>query len=82
MTRRSARLTLDFGALVAAYPTLRVDDDLWRRRGFARASCRVWRRQDGSFTARLVWRNRGAGDDVGAAAYTLRGVALPEGLAR
>ncbi|GLK74714.1 hypothetical protein KHC23_22960 [Ancylobacter dichloromethanicus] len=62
-------------AVLAADATLAAADTAWLERGYARTSCRVWRCRNGTFTARMVWRNR---DNVVATiTYVAQGLVIP-----
>lgn len=73
--KRRARLVMDLAVVLAMDDDLARQDATWRRRGYERSSCRVWRCGDGSFTARLVWRNRQA--TVSTITCVMRGLRLP-----
>jgi hypothetical protein len=79
MTRRKRsprRLTIDFDALLVAAPEMAKHDATWCSDGFERASCRLWRCQDGTYTARTVWRRRQPGALAMTMTYVLRGIVL------
>jgi hypothetical protein len=72
--RSPKRGVLDFAHVVDAVPELSSIDEGWRGRGYERTRMRAWRRRDGTFTIRAVWRKRG--ELVSAVTCTLEGVAL------
>lgn len=76
--RSPRRGKIDMGTLLAVVPALATHDKRWISEGYERTSARVWRSGDGTFTARLVWRNRELPGNalVSTVTYTLRGVAL------
>lgn len=77
MTRRKRshrRLAIDFECLVKADNGIAQADALWLGQGYTRSNARLWRRQDGTYTARIVWRNRAA--IASAIVYTLEGLRL------
>lgn len=50
------RLDVDFDALLAADAQLKIHHDLWTGYGYRFDGGRGWRRKDGTFTIRFVWR--------------------------
>lgn len=70
---RRRRATVKFAALLAGSATLRALAADYDGRGYELTRLRVYRRSDGSFTARVVWRNREA--LLSAVACTVRGIA-------
>ncbi|HSI41784.1 MAG TPA: hypothetical protein VLA00_14670 [Xanthobacteraceae bacterium] len=56
--RPARRVTIDIADVLAADSRLAQMDAQWLASGYARTSCRLWRCKDGTYTARLVWRNR------------------------
>ncbi|MGD9769468.1 MAG: hypothetical protein AB7U62_17675 [Pseudolabrys sp.] len=74
MARRRRRvIVVDFERLLAADRGLADADARWRAEGYSRSSARLWRCKDGSFTARIVWRQRGA--TLSTITYVVRGLA-------
>jgi hypothetical protein len=73
--RPPRRGALDFGQVVAAHAHVAALDDHWRRDGYERGGARAFRRRDGTFTVRLVWRKRDA--SLSTFTCTLRALALP-----
>jgi hypothetical protein len=65
---------VEFERLVAASPDIARHDALWRSFGYVSTGGRLFRCKDGSWTARLVWRNRG--EIVSTVTYTVRGLRL------
>lgn len=74
MSRRRKALTIDLERLLAADAGLRKQNEMWCADGYLCTGGRVWRCRDGSFTARIVWRNRAA--IVSTITCTVRGLAL------
>lgn len=70
--KRSKALPADAEALMAFEPRLAEHHEIWTARGYQMTSCRLWARKDGSWTARIVWRNRR--DIVDGIAFTMRGL--------
>lgn len=73
MSRR--RITIDLADLIAAHPDLRRHDELHRGNGFEPTSARLYRCNDGTFSARVVWRRR-AGVVATTIVYVARGFRL------
>lgn len=73
--RSPRRGSLDFAAVVSGGGALSECDALWCGHGYERGTARAFRRRDGTFTVRLVWRKRG--DLPSTVTYTLEGLALP-----
>jgi hypothetical protein len=71
---RSRRLVVDFDLLLSVDGGLADADAMWLGNGYARSSGRLYRCRDGSYTARLVWRNRA--EIVSTITYTVRGLVL------
>lgn len=75
MTRRKPRrLTISIEQLLASSDTIRKQHELWTAERYAITSARLWRCRDGSFTARVVWRNRT--EIVSTVTCTVQGVIL------
>ena len=74
-TRQPRRVTVDLAELIAAHPELRKHDEMWSGQGYAVASARLFRCKDGTFTARIVWRQR-VGVVLTSISYVARGFQL------
>lgn len=74
MTRSPRRLVIDIADVLAASPLLARMDAQWLANGYDRTSARLWRCPDGSYTARLVWRDRARA--LSTITFTVRGVIL------
>ena len=74
MARRPRHPSADFDQLLASDFMLAESDAQWLRRGYVRSSARLWRCRDGSYTARLVWRHRGA--RLSTITYIVRGMCV------
>ncbi len=61
MPRKPRKIAIEFDRLLAVDAELAAADAHWLASGYARSSARLWRCRDGSYTARLVWRDREAG---------------------
>jgi hypothetical protein len=72
--RAPKRQAPDFDRLVVSEPSIASVDELWRARGYQLTGARAYRRKDGTFTVRVVWRKRG--ELVSAVTCTMEGVAL------
>lgn len=72
--RSPKRGTPDFDALMRAVPRIAALDTMWRDRGYQRTRARASRRRDGTFTVRIVWRNRD--ELVSAITCTFEGLTL------
>lgn len=72
--RSPKRGTLDFDDLVARHAAIDAVDEHWCRQGYERSRARAYRKNDGTFTVRLVWRRRSA--LVSAVTCTLEGLTL------
>lgn len=57
MTGRRRRITIEFEDLLAASPRLKLFDTSNLAQGYHRHRARLWRRKDGTYTARCVWRH-------------------------
>ncbi|MFG1466790.1 hypothetical protein V5F77_28695 [Xanthobacter sp. DSM 24535] len=60
MSRRKRKHTITIEQLIAASPDLKRFDDLWRSMGAVATKAQLFPCQDGSHTARVVWRRPGA----------------------
>ncbi|MDQ2084534.1 hypothetical protein RA307_30500 [Xanthobacteraceae bacterium Astr-EGSB] len=56
--RSPKRGTVQFDAIIAACPPIDAADAYWRGEGYVRANAQAFRRRDGTYTVRLVWRCR------------------------
>ncbi|CAM5397384.1 hypothetical protein AFEL58S_01980 [Afipia felis] len=75
MSRRGPRrATITFEQLLASSELLRKQHALWTDIGYGVTSARLWRCRDGSYTARVVWRDRAA--IVSTFTCTVQGVIL------
>lgn len=72
MKRRRATISIE--KLLSADAGLARADAIWRADGYAVSGGRMWRRNDGTWTARIVWRNRDA--VVSTVVYTVQGLVL------
>ena len=73
--RHPRRVVLDYETLLAADAGLARVHATWSAAGYEVTSARLWRRSDGAFTARVVWRNRGTA--IATIACTVSGLVLP-----
>lgn len=63
---------VDFSILLEADFLLFQENERCSRNGYERTSARLWQRKDGSFTARVVWRNRAA--RISTVTYIVQGL--------
>ena len=76
MARQPRRLSIDFSQLLVADQGLAQADAMWRGQGYAVTSARLWfARSQGTYTARVVWRKRGA--MLSSVVYSIQGIVLP-----
>ncbi len=59
LARTRVRGEVYFGLLAGACITLGRLDTLYTDWGYRRTSVRLWKREDGTHDARVVWRSRG-----------------------
>jgi len=72
--RPPRRIVIDFERLLSADQSLAAMDGTWIGQGYRRSSARLWRRRDGTYTARVVWRNHDR--LVSAVTFTVEGIVL------
>lgn len=66
------RGALDVDRLIAGDEGLTQHDAMWRRLGYQCAGGKAWRRRDGTYTVRIVWRKRQP-DEVSTVTYSVQG---------
>ena len=72
--RRRRAIIVEFDSLLAASKPLAVFHGSARAQGYAVRSARLWRRRDGTCTARVVWRHPAAA--IGTLTFSVEGVVL------
>lgn len=60
MTRRPRRIVISFDRILDASEMIRKQHTIWTADGYVATGARLYRCRDGSYTARVVWRNREA----------------------
>lgn len=60
MTRRPRRIVISFDRILAASELIRKQHSVWTADGYVATGARLYHCRDGSYTARVVWRNRAA----------------------